>query len=113
MKTTVRMEIEIPEGYELAEPMMRKVKYGELYLYSGVVAECTHDTTHDYPILKKKWKPEAGKLYMFSDKRSHLGTVNGVLDKFSVIGDGSKLYLNESGAAWKYCWPIPKEMIGE
>lgn len=77
-----QVTIEIPEGYELAEPEMRKATYGEpLLTQSGVETWLdTRPTKSIYPILRKvAWKPKIGDKY------------------YAISSPGEALYLKHNG----------------
>ena len=107
-KTTVKMEITLPHGYELAEPVMRKVTQGESYLHLDTGEVCIKTkvgkTRYAYPILRKKWQPEVGKWYHFSDYENQVGTNTASLLKFTHMVGG--LYAESGGHTWRYCWPV-------
>jgi len=110
MKTIVSVEIEIPDGYELAEPMMRRPVTGDTYLgINGEIREAGHlKYNNDYPILKKKWEPEKGKYYLFWHScYKNLAQIR----LFNLMR--GKIYVDMQGGEWDNCEPIPKEMIGE
>lgn len=66
---------------------------------------------------KPKWTPEKGKLYMFSDDDSDVGTAHGVVREFRGITHlGLYSTLNQQSGVngeWKYCWPVPTDNLGK
>lgn len=112
-KVTVQMEIEIPSGYNLAEPNLRKAMVGEYYLDIRRGEVCVNstrcETVTNHPILHKALQPEVGKWYMFSDDLKKLGTSKGSLLKFTGMVDGR--YIDSCGIKWGYCWPVPDTVI--
>lgn len=61
----------------------------------------------------KQWEPEVGKYYFFSNKKECVGTLSGRIDRFAhMINNKISPYASEFDY-WAYCWPIPKDMIGE
>jgi len=56
MKTAF-VQVEIPNGLEIADPVMRAPKSGELYLNHNntVLSECNHPLTNKYVIVKRAY----------------------------------------------------------
>lgn len=114
-KVEVIVEYEIPDGYELAEPRARTPKKGEVYL--SEVYKVPHIADRDFshvarPILKKSWKPEVGKYYLFSNNPEHVGTTTGKLSRFCSMSLDGCDYRAEC-FAFGFCWPIPAGLIGK
>ena len=116
MKAIVQMEVEIPVGYELAEPMMRRPMTGDTYLgINGEIREAGHlKYNNDYPILKKKWEPEEGKWYMFSDYHEDVGSCSCPIGRLTAYNLAWEQPYRALGSRYSYCWPVPNEVeLGE
>lgn len=116
-KAAVTREIEIPDGYELAEPMMRKAMYGDIIIANTGGVEtwpCSDSSLNEYPILRKTWKPTVGKWYMFSDYHENVGSCScpiGRLVEYNLAWEQPYRALSSS---YRYCWPVPNEVeLGE
>lgn len=117
MKTTVTREIEIPDGYELAEPMMRKAVYGEIILANTGNTEvwpCSISSFEEYPILRKTWQPTVGKWYMFSDFHGNVGSCLCPIGRLTEYNPAWEQPYRALGSRYNYCWPVPNEVeLGE
>lgn len=116
-KATVIMEIEIPDGYELAEPAARRAKLGEHYLTYDQIVTWTGDsplTTYAHPIIRKKWEPEIGKWYMFSDYHENVGSCSCPIGRLTAYNPAWEQPYRALGSRYSYCWPVPNEVeLGE
>lgn len=116
-KATVTREIEIPDGYELAEPMMRKAVYGDTILASNGKAEtwlCSDSSFEKYPILRKPWQPTVGKWYMFSDYHENVGSCSCPIGRLTAYNPAWEQPYRALGSRYSYCWPVPNEVeLGE
>lgn len=100
-------KVVIPKGYKLAEPLMRTLREGDLYLsISGSVNTATCKLSAKYVILEKVWEPEVGKYYMFSDLAHKQGTTNGKLEKLVEVRKNSTFRYASTEEAYTYCWPL-------
>jgi hypothetical protein len=107
----VMVKVKIPEGYELAHEEVRKPKRGELFLGlsdNACIAEFDY-STNKYPILKKAWQPEKGKLYKFW-KNESLGVHYGLFRGMTSDGD---YFVSDDNISWDNCAPIDPEELGK
>jgi len=114
MKVTVKLEVGLPDGYELVDVVMRPVRLNELfYRPSGGYVDQWIDTKEsDAPhvIVRRRWEPEHDKLYFFADNKDVVGTDQGAAMPFKGR-DGDKY--KGGVCTWNYCWPIPADRVGE
>lgn len=80
-----------------------------VYLLKG--GESVVTTVNCISIRRKPaWKPEIGKLYMFSDVADNLGSEVGCLRRLTGYDGG--YYLTDD-VSWLYCWPIDPDLLGK
>ena len=109
-----KVEVEIPEGFELADEWMRPVHTGEWYLdIFSMLHKWTlpAPSSGSYAILRKVWEPEVGKVYLFSDYEDRVGSLNGDLLEYDGRTDAGSYLADDF--TWKFCWPVPIHRLGE